>query len=527
MESAREKPDVVREYLMKECSEGRVLGPLDPSQYPAIQVSRFGVIPKGSSGKWRLIVDLSAPEGHSVNDGIRGEWCSLTYVSVDDAVEAVRQRGPGTMLAKVDIRSAYRIVPVHPEDRLLLGMMWEQALYVDTALPFGLRSAPKIFNAVADALEWIARSRGVSSMFHYLDDFLVVGAPMSTECAEHLTILLATFKELGVPVAAEKLEGPATRLVFLGIEIDTEEMVVRLPLDKLLELKVLVGKWLSRKSCGRQELQSLAGKLQHASKVVRPGRTFLRRVFEMLSVTGKKYHHIRLNVAFRSDIAWWHMFLEEWNGVAMMPGVVGVEPSVEVYTDASGSIGCGAWWAPHWLQLKWSLLEQSEGRSFGDQPITQKEVLPVVLACAVWGSSWKNRRVVVHCDNEAAVTVLNSGYARDSQIMHLLRALFFIKAVYQIELKATHIPGKDNVIADAISRDKLTVLHSQVPPPDPDPTQVPREIQHLLVEGQPDWTSVNWTQLFRRCFRQDWPSQHCGHTDQRARATANSAWSRT
>ena len=76
---------------MKECSEGRVLGPLDPSQYPAIQVSRFGVIPKGSSGKWRLIVDLSAPEGHSVNDGIRREWCSLTYVSVDDAV---RQRGP-------------------------------------------------------------------------------------------------------------------------------------------------------------------------------------------------------------------------------------------------------------------------------------------------------------------------------------------------------------------------------------------------------------------------------------------------
>ena len=69
----------------------------------------------------------------------------------------------------------------------------------------------------------------------------------------------------------------------------------------------------------------------------------------------------------------------------MIPGVVGAEPSVEVYTDASGGIGCGAWWAPHWLQLKWSLLEQSEGRSFGDQPITEKEVLPVVLACAVWG----------------------------------------------------------------------------------------------------------------------------------------------
>ena len=90
----------------------------------------------------------------------------------------------------------------------------------------GYARHPNFFNVVADALEWISRSRGVSGMFHYLDDFLVVGAPMSTECAEHLMILLATFKELGVPVAAEKLEGPAMRLVFLGIEIDTEEMVV-------------------------------------------------------------------------------------------------------------------------------------------------------------------------------------------------------------------------------------------------------------------------------------------------------------
>ena len=69
------------------------------------------------------------------------------------------------------------MVPVHPEDRPLLGMIWDDTLYVDASLPFGLRSAPKIFNALADTLEWILKREGVSCIFHYLDDFLIIGMP--------------------------------------------------------------------------------------------------------------------------------------------------------------------------------------------------------------------------------------------------------------------------------------------------------------------------------------------------------------
>ena len=110
----------------------------------------------------------------------------------------MQRLGQGAQLAKVDIRSAYRIVTVHPDDGPLLGMMWEGTLYVDTALLFGLRSAPKIFNSVADAVEWVVQGggHGVSGLFHYLDDFLVVVAPTSMECAEHLKILLAIFNTL-------------------------------------------------------------------------------------------------------------------------------------------------------------------------------------------------------------------------------------------------------------------------------------------------------------------------------------------
>ena len=82
-------------------------------------------------------------------------------------------------MAKVDIESAYRLIPVHPNDHCFLGVEWEDQVYYDTKLPFGLRSAPKMFNVVADGLEWCICQRGVQCIFHYLDDYIVLGPPDS------------------------------------------------------------------------------------------------------------------------------------------------------------------------------------------------------------------------------------------------------------------------------------------------------------------------------------------------------------
>ena len=129
MVSAVEHPEVVDEYLLKERKRGVLLGPFQKEEVPEVVNSRFGVIPKGGQpGKWRLIVDLSHPEQHSVNDGVNSEWCSLTYVRVDDVV------GDGGKMAKINVQSAYRIVPVHPGDRHLLGMRWNDQVFVDITL---------------------------------------------------------------------------------------------------------------------------------------------------------------------------------------------------------------------------------------------------------------------------------------------------------------------------------------------------------------------------------------------------------
>ena len=124
MQSVLEHPEVVSGYLQREVSLGRVKGPLGPEAASLSQLSPFGVIPKSSPGQWRLILDLSHPEGRSVNDGINPAWCSLSYVSIDNLIEVICLLGCGALLAKVDVQSAYRLVPVFPEDCWLLGMHW-------------------------------------------------------------------------------------------------------------------------------------------------------------------------------------------------------------------------------------------------------------------------------------------------------------------------------------------------------------------------------------------------------------------
>ena len=101
----------------------RVAGPFIKAHIPGIQISRFGVIPKShQKDKWRLIVDLSHPKSHSVNDGIPKSLCGLSYITVDDAINKILELGPNTLMAKIDIKSTFRFMPVHPADRHLLAM---------------------------------------------------------------------------------------------------------------------------------------------------------------------------------------------------------------------------------------------------------------------------------------------------------------------------------------------------------------------------------------------------------------------
>ena len=132
-----------------------------------------------------------------------------------------------------------------------------------------------------------------------------------------------------------------------------------------------------------RELESLIGILNHACKVVRPGRSFLRRLIDLLHQTGNRpegHSIIRLNNACRADIAWWTEFIPSWNEISFLCPPHSLQV-VECTADASGTWGCGAWHNTSWFQVPW------DNRA-GNQSIAAKELVPIILACAAWGRSW-------------------------------------------------------------------------------------------------------------------------------------------
>ena len=124
MPSTHEHPEVIDKYIQKELNLGRIAGLFEKGNLqPPVHINRFGIIPKKhQEGKYRLIVDTSYPDGESINDGIDPDVCSLTYLKLEEVVHAVGRKGKGALLAKIDLESTYRIIPVHPSDRHLMGM---------------------------------------------------------------------------------------------------------------------------------------------------------------------------------------------------------------------------------------------------------------------------------------------------------------------------------------------------------------------------------------------------------------------
>ena len=257
--------------------------------------------------------------------------------------------------------------------------------------------------------------------------------------------------------------------------------------------------------CSRRELGSLVGLLNHTCKVVRPGRTFLRRMFDLLHAVPMHRHRphpIRLN---RSDLAWWRTFVVEWNGVSLLTPPR-QRPTTEMASDTSGSWGCGAWHDSRWFQIKWDAASQ-------ELPIMVKEMLPIVLACERWGPLWQNQWVICHCDNQAVVASIRSRTSKNSHCMHLLRALTFIKARHRFVLQVeNNINTKLNHLVDDLSHDNLSSFVSKVPEAAKAPDLPSPSLLSLLLDPHIDWVSQNWRRQFADIFRKVLPPPQDGPT---------------
>ena len=427
--------------------------------------SPLGLVPK-KQGKFRLIHDLSFPHGRSVNDSISHADSTISYANIDDAVRHIVTVGPSAYLAKTDIESAFRLIPVQPQDYHRLGLSWQNNYYYDRCLPMGCASSCNIFSQFSHALAWAAQNRlHIPHVIYVLDDFLFVNSSFQS-CKTNLQHFIAMCADIGVPIAMDKTFYPSQVLSFLGIEIDVINSQLRLPLDKLYKCRQLVQQALNRSKLTLRELQSLIGSLNFACRVVAPGRPFLRRLINLTIGVSNPYHRIRLNQSAKADLQAWLGFLQSFNGVSFFLKDPWVSNQVlHLFSDASKQ-GFGAVFGSLWLQG----LFPSDWQSLD---IWILELYALTAAFITWQTHFRNSKVLFHCDNHNIVHVLNNCSSPNKSVMCMVRRLVVIAMRINCCFRCVHVPGAHNHLADLLSRSQVSKFLEAHPAPHPSPTPVP------------------------------------------------------
>lgn len=450
--SALDHPSVIQDFISSGLQAGRIAGPFPLPPFSQFVSSPLGVVPKSESGKFRVIHDLSFPKHNSVNLFIPEENSKVKYDSLDVVTDLLRKFGSGALMAKTDIQDAFRIIPIHPDDYKLLGFSWDNNFYYDKCLPMGASSSCQIFECLSTSLQWaMCEKFSAAGMSHMLDDFFFIGPKDSSKCKSDLDKFLSMCAISGIPIKKEKTISPTTVLTIYGIEIDSIALVCRLPVTKLHKVRDSLQAAKCRKKITLHDLQSLIGLLNFACLVVVPGRTFLRRLIDLTCGVSKPNHYIRLTCEARADLHMWSHFVEAYNGRSViLPELWSSSDQELLFTDASGALGFAAVLGKNWFALSWEKVQD-----LAQYHIAVKELFPIVLALEIWGVALADKKILFMTDNMAIVHVINKQTCKDKVLMKLVRRLVLAALSHNILFKAKHIPGKNNTLADHLSRFKF------------------------------------------------------------------------
>ena len=453
---------------------GRVAGPFQTVPFTDFRVSPLGLVPKKQPGEYRLIHHLSYPEGDSINDYIDPEFCSVQYTRFDQAVKMIQKLGKGALLGKADIKNAFRLMIISPDDFPLLGFMFDGQYFFDRCLPFGLSYSCALWEKFAHFLHYAVReSCTVGELEHYLDDFLFGGEAGTTDCQEIMTSFFKTCGKMGVPVADEKTEGPQTIIIFLGFELDSILMEVRIPKDKIMKLQSLIEEILHKSSITLEVMQSLLGSLNFMCRAIVPGRPFCRRLINATRGITKPYHHIRISKAMRLDLQTWLTFFKSFNGVSVFHDRFWLSNAdLCLFTDSSASYGkgFGAYFQGKWTYGLWPAEWFHRGIT---DDITVLELFPIFVALEIWGQHLSNKKILFKCDNQAVVHILNSQTSKAEYVMVLVRIITLKCLQLNVVLKAEHLSTSRNAVTDSLSRLQMNRFQQLAPEAEPEPEPVP------------------------------------------------------
>ena len=398
--SAIENSNFVTKKLAQELELNRIAGPFQVKP-EGLLLSPLAAIPKREPGEFRLIHDLSYPRESSINSHIPRECSRVSYETLDDCLKIISQLGKSALISKGDIKNAFRILPVSKFDYRLLGFHWAGGFFFDKCLAMGASSSCKSFEELSTSIQWILKDKfNVPFVSHIIDDFIFLSEKDSNVCKNSLQAFIALADSIGLPLNLNKTVQPTTCAELHGILVNTEEMVMSLPPEKVEKGLKLIDTLFSQKKAKIEQIQQIIGFLNFCCKVIPIGRPFLRRLIDLLRGNKPKWFQIRLTKSVKEDLKVWREFLQVYNSKTIIsPQIWCAEEHYAIHSDASkyayaavyGNkwlIGC---FPPKWFNIN----------------IAIKEFVPAFLALQLWQNEFENSNVIFYIDNSSVVWNLN------------------------------------------------------------------------------------------------------------------------
>ena len=449
--SALRNPAAVNGFLEKEVRLGAMLGPFEAPPFEGwARANPLMTRPKRESSELRVILDLSFPQGSSVNTGIPGgildnHQFKLRLPTLADLAHKIVKYGRGCLLYKVDLSRAYRQLRSCPRDWPFLMVEWEGKPYVDVAISFGLRHGASACQRTTEAVIEAAQEKEDVDACPYIDD--TAGAAIPVEAVGHYVALTDTMSELGLDAAPAKCTPPTTCLTWIGVTYDSVAMTMSIDIERVREALESCHKLFSATRVTLHQMQKMLGKLFHASKCTPTARVFMSRLLDVLSMLCSRQVMV-LPVSAKRDLAWFMCFLSGFNGITMIKTVtaqhlVGVDACLK---------GMGAIW---------------EGKAFYSVTLPEYcgqlglsinawECYNLLVALRSWVEEWAGQTVLLYCDNWSTVCAINSGRAEDTLMREALREMWLLAANFDVELTVRHRAGVELVIPDMLSRAMLS-----------------------------------------------------------------------
>jgi hypothetical protein len=381
---------------------------------------------------------------------------------VEDAAEYTillkRRTGELVYFSKFDQKAAYRLLPIHPSYVGLLGFRDNEeppGEWVELRLPFGLASACRMYSCLSNTLGWaLQHIVGAGIFCVYLDDFLQINAGKQRSVISSQNTL-ATFDILEMPLS-DKTDCDVEQIIFLGVLMDSHDETLSITEKRKKTILNMLNAWWVDSEFKTNELESLTGTLSFVTRVVRPGKIFLTRLWATLAHCRTRHYNASHPISdeMRKDLAWWIQFMVLWNrSCKMVDGTETIVPEFHSSSDAA-TFGGSSVFVPEFLQVKW----EGELSYLSALHINVREMFMVATSALTFGHRWSGSLVVFHCDNQSDVFAVLKGKSKNKEIMHLIRVLHYAAAVHGFAYEIRHIRGVDNTLADMASRMDVEVF---------------------------------------------------------------------